>query len=180
MKRVIFALVLSMSLISAIAGFSEQIATTKASTDPLEVGVVTEGCQLAVHAVKQKPQQEQPIKLIIVRSNVSDNDMSFSARMPQYDYHFDIKDAQGKNVPLTEYGKKVEANRENVYKCTVYTLKPGELKDFDFDLSDAYELSTPGTYSVTIFTSTPKLYEQGIAKLVANTIKIVVPQPKVN
>ena len=120
MKRVIFALVLSMSLISAIAGFSEQIATTKASTDPLEVGVVTEGCQLAVHAVKQKPQQEQPIKLIIVRSNVSDNDMSFSARMPQYDYHFDIKDGHRIVDPS---GLNCENDVDAVAKAKLFAIK---------------------------------------------------------
>jgi hypothetical protein len=66
---------------------------------------------------------------------------------PARDYELHLRDAEGREVPLTESGRKMRAPQMRTSQSRV-TLPPGGMDETDQDLSGVYAVAVTGSYTL--------------------------------
>jgi uncharacterized protein (DUF58 family) len=103
-----------------------------------------------------------PITIRILFKNTSNEEIAL-AKIPgdrKGEKHnlVDVRDADGKMPPETEYKQALEGKRDNVKGHVVLPmasnftqfLKPGDVMQDNLDVTDLYDLSKPGRYTIQI------------------------------
>jgi len=161
----------------------------------IAVGVILAGvaqAQVASHKLTVRPATDvfkvgSKVRLKVELENVSDHDLTITViPWENNEIHPEIEgfrpvvvDANGKEPPLTKWGRLVfgrpdPSDNPNHLEFTMVTtspLAPGKTYTSEIILSDLYDLSVPGTYTVHV----PRFDEdlKVIVKSKATTITIV-------
>ena len=96
------------------------------------------------------------MKLVIRVTNTSDQDAPFASngtyhKEPIRSVGILVRDRAGHLVPETEYGKGIHGNLGVMRpKSFARYLKPGEVFKEEADLSEEFDLTKPGTYTVDL------------------------------
>lgn len=105
------------------------------------------GLTLSIRFTKPLARIPEPVIIHIELSNQSDTTVSMTDMMwPLRDYDIRLYDAEGKQVPYTEYGRKMRTGPIQGSSKHV-EIAPGEKLTFDEDLSVVYAVPLPGTYT---------------------------------
>ncbi len=92
----------------------------------------------------------EPITLKIFLKNVSDHDVQFIRYDTLFAYRFSVSLPDGKAAPLTLYGKD-RTSRSHASGSSYPILKPGEVVNFDVELSRMVDFSLAGRYTVSMW-----------------------------
>ncbi len=138
-----------------------------AQSSPIKVSIDTKNGQ---HTFKPGEQ----IILIITVENISDS----AAALPQtcaaldcdtLDNEISLTDASGDSPPMTALGKKI-TSVSSLGPRRALRLQPGASKQINLDVSQLYDLSSPGKYAISVsrFVRSPR----GKAK--SNSLTVVI------
>jgi hypothetical protein len=91
----------------------------------------------------------EPIELVLALRNASDRRLDLTIS-PEFDHYlFSVLDSSGNPVPLTKAGQQVMRNRLRG-SCTVRCVSPGGEYTETVRLSDYYDMSAPGGYTIKV------------------------------
>ena len=151
------AIILTGYLVSPCAEISGQAL-------PVKVSIETKNRQHTFHPGEQ-------IVVLITIKNTSD----FESQLPStsdvmLDNEVSLTDATGNSPPVTAFGKKLTSGMNRLGPRRTLRLQPGESKQISLDISQIYDLSLPGKYTLSIsrFVRAPR----GMVK--SNPLKIVI------
>jgi len=89
------------------------------------------------------------MELQIAVTNLQDQSLLIHQTLAEWDLRLDIRDANGQQVTLTDYGRHV-ATVERSGSLRKHTLARDQQFTQSIDLGKVYEL-TSGSYSITVF-----------------------------
>ncbi len=147
-----------------------------------DFGKISDGWQLTAQLKYAETAAGEPVQLTLMLRNASKGKLVYGEVSPGFDYFrtLTIKDHKGKDVPMTGYGKPWRENNE-LFKFVSRTLEPGQMVKFTLNLSLVYDLTKPGTYTITV--KAPYAYKpgQGVggekADVWANIVQLKVVDP---
>lgn len=113
-----------------------------AQTSPVKVSIETNNSEDIFNA-------GEPIALVITVKNTGVVEAELS-RSCDTDNEVSLTDARGNPPPLTVLGKKVTSEFSNPCPRRALRLQPGESKQIRLDISQIYDLSRPGKYTISI------------------------------
>ena len=110
----------------------------------------------------------------ITLTNTSNRRLLIQERNPATDYQIDVRDERGTAVPETELGRKLKEPPMipmNSRNFGIY-LRPNESTKENIALSDLYDLSHPGQYTIQVSRAVSNKPKDGVVK--SNTITVTV------
>ena len=118
-------------------------------------------------------------RLEIVLRNTSDHEFSITKanteNQAETQYTIDVRDGRGHPVALSEHGR-IRLNRSPTSRLTisevVYSVKPGETLTDVAVVTELYDLSQPGKYTIRVSREIPREFGKGTVK--SNPVTITV------
>ena len=104
--------------------------------------------------------------------NESHHPVTYNNRNPYCDYLFTVRSSDGTSVAETDLKKQLNCGGDQLMitgRNIVITLKPGKSVYEDLPLTDEYDLSKPGQYSIKVERTFP-----GIGHFSSNVITVAV------
>ncbi len=114
------------------------------------------------------------IHLKLTTTNTFKEPITLSKSNPSMEYEFDVRDAQNQPVSKTKYFKDLSDQTKPIVirRLLKQMLKVGESADEEILISQYFELSQPGNYSIVIARRIPESLGNGIVK--SNTLVVTV------
>jgi hypothetical protein len=125
----------------------------KSAGPAVQFGPVCDGLQIGLGSEKATFAPGEKIAVTVVVRNSSDHEVWWGDEGVYRDWDIVLKDPQGKEPPLTALGVKWrQIRRPPIYLSSGRTLilKPGEERRDAFVLSDLYDLSNTGKYTLRV------------------------------
>jgi hypothetical protein len=122
------------------------------------------------------------ITVQIVLTNASDHELHLwkipgYAPQAEFYYAFDVRDDQGRELPETEYGRRMKSGFMRGSRIS-YTVAPGESVADEAVMTKLYNFSQPGKYTVQISRSIAQIQGSGKGVVRSNTIAIELVEKK--
>jgi hypothetical protein len=129
---------------------------------------------IAVSTEKESFTAGEPIVLAVsARNNGSKVLVLENTYHPEWDYKLDVRTEAGETVSLTEEGRHLVKDIA-IYASTNVDIHPGQEIEKDFLISKLFEMTTSGTYSITVkrqfFVPDLDVYRTAIS----NTVKVTI------
>ena len=106
------------------------------------------------------------VRLEVTLTNTSSRRMLIQERNSATDYEIDVRDERGTAVPENDYGRKLKeppVMPMNSRNFGIY-LQPNESTKESIALSDLYDLSRPGKYSIQVERGVSDNPKDGVVK----------------
>ena len=159
-KNVIFiALVIALAVTAVSATTSQDLFTISIAPWPADKSTIRSGATVGIEVTMVNNSQRT---VVIRESN------------PLDEYVINIRDGNGNPAPLTEYGRKFKSGGTKmiVNRNIVITLKPHERGTDVIPISDLYDMSHAGKYTIQIDRAFPDELGKGTAR--SNPLSILV------
>lgn len=169
MKAIVIVMLVSV-LGTATAVFGD---SRRDGQPPAESGATREGCRLSAAADRSSYAFGQPIIIRLTTENAGTKAVSVFWSYPMEVYRFEIRNADGKTVPLTLEGERLASL--GGFSMAVVPLEPGDPKvDVVPMLNRWYDMTLQGDYTVVVHR---RVLMPGASKpieLGSNTLKIAI------
>lgn len=116
------------------------------------------------------------VRIEVTLTNTSNRRVLIQERNPATDYQIDVRDERGTAVPETDFGRKLKEPPVipmNSRNFGMY-LRPNESTKENIALSDLYDLSHPGQYTIQVSRAVSNKPKDGVVK--SNTITVTVTE----
>ena len=133
---------------------------------------------IQIAASEPTSKQGSDVRLEIVLTNTSHEVIELAKEVRQasgeINYRFDVRTADGKAVPETDYGRTVKGIGPSVIVSSTmfHPVKPGDTLLDEVILSKVFDMSRVGKYSIRAWRSAPA--EVGGGKVRSNEITITI------
>ena len=135
---------------------------------------------LSIAAPKEPTKAGAELYLRITLTNTSDRYIVF-ARSPgpipeeAFRYEIDVRDAQGHSAPPSAYVRELEGKPTMTSSSNLsYTLKPSDSFIDQVTVTRFYDLSQPGTYTISVARPIPPRQNLGEGKVKSNSVTVTV------
>jgi hypothetical protein len=135
-------------IVNGYAGNSPKLRNRGNFMKNLEWGKTIGGCRLSASLDKDIFKPGEEIIVTVVFENISDRELQYGVQAKDFDYTFDCQNEQGNQIPLTLFGKRMEANRGNG-KYIIAQLPPQGSLVNEISASRHLDLSLNGQYTLT-------------------------------
>jgi len=167
------------TLILGVMSSAVAIATLRApdntrSKPGCREGTVCEGFQLSTRVERETIHPGEPIVLTLLLKNTTKGRLYLSSSGPEKDFLIVVRRADGQTVQVTEYGRNLLLNRGVIYARFSVKADPGEVLKYDLELNKQYDLSSGGTFFVTVRRDIRTRNRKAMTQVASNTIRIVV------
>jgi hypothetical protein len=132
-------------------------------------GVVSEGFTLEIELEKPTVVPGRPVILRLLLTNRTDETLHFAESGPIRDYWLDVKDGQGKRLCAEQDIRDADAR-------SIQSLAPLDERSYKYRVDRMYDISSPGTYTITASRQVLRLDGQGFGNVVSNTVKLVISE----
>jgi hypothetical protein len=158
--------VLATVALTLIGYLASPCAEAVAQSSSVKVSIETKNRQYTFDAGEQ-------IALMITVENTGDSEAELSRTCDMFDNEVSLTDSRGDSPPLTAFGKKATSVFGMPCPRRVLRLRPGASRQINLDISQMYDLSRPGKYTISIsrFVRKPR----GTAK--SDPLMIVIRSP---
>lgn len=110
----------------------------------------SKGLQLVVKNEKATFTPGEPILLTVVARNDGQRPLFIvDTYHPEWDTKFDVRAEAGDRVALTEDGERLTKNIA-IFRDVRVEINPGDEVKRDFVINKLFDLTAPGTYSITV------------------------------
>ena len=137
----------SYAMLTAVAAiltvYLVSCAEASGQSSPVKVSIQTKNGQHTFRSGEQ-------IVLLITLKNTGAGESALSSSSDSHDNKVSLTDVTGNTPPLTEFGKKATSPMGMPGPRRALRLQPGESKQISLDISQIYDLSRPGKYTVSI------------------------------
>src|SRR6478672_6866399 len=106
-------------------------------------------------------QAHKPVNMELVLTNECCAPFTVRREHPGVDYTYSIKDANGKGVNRTQRGKALIDPSRTIFRNSIKTLGVGDSVEDRIRLDEIFELTKPGTYSISVFRSLIDVADEG-------------------
>jgi hypothetical protein len=114
-----------------------------------------------------------PVDVKVTTTNTSRDSITFGQSTPVMQYQFDVRGPAGKPAIEKDEFKKMKSMKDGlIRRMTRQVLAPGESFSETVRLSDYFDLSVPGKYSVQLKRSVPPATGKGVVK--SNVIMLTI------
>lgn len=145
-----------------------------------EWGSVAEGFQLSIQLERELVRLPEPVIVSVTLKNISKETLSVLGSSSRQDYEIIVKDNQGVSIPLTKYGKILRDSAEE-FQLVTLKVKSQEEIQVKLVINRICDITTSGTYFITVKRNVFRRNGKGMAEVISNTIKVKIPdlpQPK--
>lgn len=114
----------------------------------------------------------QHVMVQVITSNTSNHEITYHNTQPFCDYSFRVLTSSGASAPETAFKRQLQCSSGPLRitgRNIVVTLKPGESNDETINVSDLFDLSQAGNYSVQATRTYP-----GIGQFSSNMASVSV------
>jgi hypothetical protein len=111
-------------------------------------GPVSEGFRVGISLDSRCITSGETLKLTTDLKNVSDSVLTITQSYPTSDYTVRVFDSAGKDVPLTDVGKRAWETSGQRYWSKTKQLAPGEDLVESIALDKYFDFTAPGVYTV--------------------------------
>jgi hypothetical protein len=165
MKRMAISLIFALTLVwfaSFRVSAEKQLfsLTVEAPSEPLKVG--------------------GELRLRVTVTNTSSHTIVFvrsPGQIPEefFRYSVEVRDSKGQSAPPSAYVKQLNDPRASTFESRrAYSLKPGESFVDDVEVTKFYDLSQPGTYTISVAREFPPRQKLGEGKVKSNSVRLTV------
>lgn len=113
------------------------------------------------------------IKVHLILTNTSPREITIADTSADCDYQVEVLGSNGKPARESEYGRGLNCEGPRASgRYILITLKPNQHREDDLTISDLYQMTNPGKYSVRVMRRLPK--DIGEGSVSSNTIIITV------
>lgn len=148
LESLLILFVLSSGLVVAAGLSSKGVGSmVSPSRDP--------GLKLSLNIPEDHLRLGEPLLLKLSTKNITKRSLSVTETSLETDYVFDVRDADGNQLPFTEYMKNRLANRNYILRFVVVKLGPGEENRHEVHLESLVKIDRPGTYSILVTRKVP-------------------------
>jgi len=116
----------------------------------------------------------EPIILKLSLTNTTSKDVIVVESNPLADYKIDVRDQRGRPVPPTPEGKDLLFHSLWVGRRLSVRLAPGDKKVETFEINKVYDMSKPGSYTVTGSRRALTDVDKSWVELKSNIVKVTV------
>jgi hypothetical protein len=129
---------------------------------------------LHVTALDESVKAGAPVRLEVSTTNISQSALTLSKSNPGMEYEFIVLSENGKPVTESAALKRMKDRRRPIviYRLSNEVLNSGESTRETVVITDYYDLSQPGEYSIQVERQVPEQYGRGIVK--SNTVKVTI------
>lgn len=138
------------------------------------LGAVFEGVQLTLRSSTRAVPVGNPLWVSLKVKNVSKRPQTLVVTDPEKLYSFTVKKANGGNVPLTEYGKRVREASEDSYGKAYVVFKPEQERTDQILINRIYDMGLPGRYLITAKRLVFKQDGKGAVEASSNTFEVII------
>jgi hypothetical protein len=158
----------SMACMSSMAEWRNKM-------EDIQWGEITEGLAISISTIKPGYKKGEAISLNIAMKNFDEDPVPIVVRSIWIDYAIKVLFEHTTEIPKSTYAlQKIEAAGEG--RRATSELKPGEILHESLELTKAYDMTVPGTYTVIVSRETyqkGKLDRYAVVKSNELTIKVV-------
>lgn len=133
----------------------------------------SKGIQLTVRTEKESFDSDEVVLLLLSVRNTTRRAVFLVETYSAREYKFDVKNEKGEDVLLTEEGQHLLTNNA-VYRSGPLTIEPGEEKQHNVSINRIYDMTAPGTYSVTVRRKIFKMSGKLFTEAISNTLKVTI------
>ncbi|HEX5733475.1 MAG TPA: hypothetical protein VF131_11635 [Blastocatellia bacterium] len=134
----------------------------------------SDSVQLFVQTEEEMYIPGEPILLkVVVRNNTQNTIFIVDTRNPARDFKFDVRNEEGESVALTKDGEDL-VNNTAIFRRVAVEIKPGKEVEHSFTINKLFEMTVPGTYSVTVKREIRGQDGHPLGEVTSNTVKIKV------
>lgn len=142
-----------------------------------EWGKVMYGFQMSLWCQMSVYDQQEPIVLSIALKNVSEKILFTVMSSTVSDFELVVAYPDGKPVPLTKRGEEL-LHGGKTFLFDLASLKPGDQRRFSLKVTELYDMSSPGKYTVSAKRWVYDESARPAGKVTSNTLKIEVKARK--
>jgi hypothetical protein len=129
---------------------------------------------VTIKAVHDTVQAKAPLMLEVVTANISDRDLTLWQRtapdLAGWVYSADVRDESGNIPPSTAWGRRPMGEGSEA----LLNLKPGQTNTDIIDITQLYDFSQPGTYTIQV----QRNDDENNLAIKSNTIKVIITPSK--
>lgn len=143
-------------------------------------GVAPGGLHITLETASQEVEAGMLVDVRVSIVNMTDGDLVWEESRPEQDFLFSVSDEHGKPVPLTRYGKRVEAARgvgRVGHGFKPVRLAPGEKRTYTVRINRLFDMTLIGKYEVSAKYVSPLPRPQGF-ELVSEKATIAIISPR--
>jgi len=156
--RTRFLFILLLSLLPLAFAQTQQSAPFSLSITPAQASV----------------KSGSPVELEVITTNLSPQPITLSKSNPGMEYDFDVRDSGKKAAPMSPQLKRMRdpAHPHGVFRLFGKVLQPQESLRETVTISEYYDMSKPGTYTIRLQREIPEQVGKGVVKSNAVSVKI--------
>ena len=119
----------------------------------------------------------EPLMLKVSTMNVSRRSLFITVTLAEVDHKFEVRDATGAAVPMTDYGRNLLRNAQET-RSVMVKLRPGEEHEETIQLEKLFQLNKPGTYQITVKRIVPRTQKgpSSNVEISADTCTVVITE----
>jgi hypothetical protein len=149
----------------------------------MEWGPLCRGLQLSAMPIANVFSSGDPIKVVVIVTNVTAEPIALPVIFPGSDHRYDVKfvvtDARGQRVPFTQLGSILDGEPKAVSGVEGRFVPPKGVIEDVIRLDNRFELGTTGVFSVTVRRLIPDANSKPVPELISNPAKFeIVPALK--
>src|SRR2546430_2447583 len=149
-----------IGLATATLSFGTKLTTQKRKSSQTSARV-TEGFQVSAAAESESVQSGMPARLRIKIKNVTDQTLHLAEAGTEKDYKVRIWTDKRRTVPLTEHGRVLLNTEGSLYMNLSVIIQPGREREDLLEISNIYDMKTPGNYWVVATRKVGRLHSKG-------------------
>ena len=130
-------------------------------------GEITDGFCLSVCSTNAYVSAGHPVWVTVRVKNLSGEERRWVVTSPEKEYVFNVKDADGNDVPRLRYQLRLQEDTE-VPRRVVKALAPNQMIEHEINLCRHFDFSLAGEYSLQATRNTLNASGNGMVKLVSN------------
>jgi hypothetical protein len=161
-------------LVPAFLGVTMTVATFGQKKSEMNRGKPTEGFQVSAVAETPSIPRGHAVKVRITIKNVSRRTLYLAEVGPEKDYRaIHVSRGDGRPVPLTAHGRALMADTD-LYANLSVQLEPGKERTDILQISDIFDMTAPGNYSISVSRRVGKLSGKGVEQAASNVVHVKV------
>jgi hypothetical protein len=143
-------------------------------TPPLQWGNPIEGCQLGIIVPRKTFIVGEQIPVTVKVRNAGDLDKGID--ILQRSVWFDVKDQEGKAIPLTRFGQRLRT--VDAVSHVAHVLKPGQVMTLaTYTVSREHDMTLSGTYKIRAWMNVPGRDPKSVVTVFSNEVTIKLEEP---
>ena len=169
MERLKATVLMAFVLTTIVAGAVQASTNAKPVSAPLSVSIALQAASMKAGS---------PVKVDLKLTNATSFPITLDEKF-LVPYYIEVRNADGNLAALTEEGKEWKRRfdfRKLIPSMAQYEIQPGDTIKEEYAVSDLYDMSNPGIYTIQFHRDSPL---RGQADSHSNVVTVTItPQPK--